>query len=455
MELTAEQLLSWTRRGPRYTSYPTVPEWTDDLTEDDLQHAISAVSGPASVYVHVPFCKEQCTFCGCTMVVAGRREPGRKYLDALARQVEGLAFARSSSRLPVARIHLGGGTPTWFSPDELDELFALLDTRFERVAGCEVSVEVDPDVTTDEHVDRMAARGVTRLSIGVQSFDPVVLAAVNRPQHRDRVAAVFDKARSHGMTGLNLDLIYGLPHQSAERFAHTLTETIALRPDRLAVFGYAHVPWLKPHQKKLDASALPGPVERAKLFLQAHAALADAGYEAVGMDHFALPDDELAVARRARSLHRNFMGYTTRSDLPLIGLGMSAISEFPDLYIQQRTKLSRWWKAVGGDEPLVEKGCRVSAADQLRREAIQTLMCNLQVDLAAVAQRHGAPDDTFDDNIAQMDVLEADGLVERHGRTLIVPQSRALLVRNVAMALDPRMAPAARTADAPRYSTTV
>ncbi len=454
MDLTPELLLSWTRRGPRYTSYPTVPEWKDELPDSALSDAIERIEGRASVYVHVPFCREQCSFCGCTMVVSGRREPGRRYLDALKKQLQSLRFSGGKERLEVVRIHFGGGTPTWFSPDELTELWTALRTRFAPIEGAELSVEVDPEVTTDEHVDALAAAGVTRLSLGVQSFDDTVLAAVNRPQARDRVRAVFERARQHSMRGLNLDLIYGLPFQTAERFSATLAETLAMRPDRLALFGYAHVPWLKPHQKKIDAATLPGPVDRAQLFLDAHAALLAAGYVAIGMDHFALPDDELALARKAGTLHRNFMGYTTHSELPLIGLGMSAISEFPDLYVQQRTKLSRWWKAIeAGDEPLIEKAGRVSAADRLRRDAIQSLMCNLKVDLEAVARRHGADPSLFDADLARMDSLEADGLVQRSGRTLVVPDDRALLVRNVAMVLDPRMS--GEKSSGPRYSSTV
>jgi oxygen-independent coproporphyrinogen-3 oxidase len=454
VDLTPELLLSWTRRGPRYTSYPTVPEWKDELPDSALSDAIERIEGRASVYVHVPFCREQCSFCGCTMVVSGRRGPGRRYLDALKKQLQSLRFSGGKERLEVVRIHFGGGTPTWFSPDELTELWTALRTRFAPIEGAELSVEVDPEVTTDEHVDALAAAGVTRLSLGVQSFDDTVLAAVNRPQARDRVRAVFERARQHGMRGLNLDLIYGLPFQTAERFSATLAETLAMRPDRLALFGYAHVPWLKPHQKKIDAATLPGPVDRAQLFLDAHAALLAAGYVAIGMDHFALPDDELALARKAGTLHRNFMGYTTHSELPLIGLGMSAISEFPDLYVQQRTKLSRWWKAIeAGDEPLIEKAGRVSAADRLRRDAIQSLMCNLKVDLEAVARRHGADPFLFDADLARMDSLEADGLVRRSGRTLVVPDDRALLVRNVAMVLDPRMS--GEKSSGPRYSSTV
>ncbi len=453
MDLTPELLLSWTRQGPRYTSYPTVPEWRDTLPDTAWTDAIAAIRRPASVYVHVPFCREQCTFCGCTMVVAGRREPGRKYLDSIARQLDQLRFADNAEKLDVVRIHFGGGTPTWFSPEELTELYTMLYRRFRPLAGAELSVEVDPEVTSDEHVDALAACGTTRLSIGVQSFDPVVLAAVNRPQASSEVERVFARARHHGMTGLNLDLMYGLPHQTPERFAGTLARTLALRPDRLALFGYAHVPWLKGHQKRLDVSALPDPVARAGLFLQAHAALVRAGYDAIGMDHFALTDDALSIARREGRLHRNFMGYTTHADLPLIGLGMSAISEFPNLYTQQKSKLSHWWKAIAGEDTLLERACVVSEDDRMWRDAINGLMCNLQVDLAAIAADYQRPAEVFDEALQRLDGVRADGLVLQTGYHLQVPDEMALLVRNVAIALDPRMAKP--STGGPRYSATV
>ena len=450
---SAETLLAWTRPGPRYTSYPTAPVWQEHFPEADWHAMLEATTPPVSVYVHVPFCKEQCTFCGCTMVVAGRREPGQRYLAALERQLQALPLPGQDT-VPTVRIHLGGGTPTWFSPDELTRLFALLSTRFALVPGAEVSVEADPDVTTAGHVDALRAAGCTRLSLGVQSFDDRVLEAVHRPQPRAKVGALLRQARGLGMGGLNLDLMYGLPHQDEASFADTLAEVLELRPDRLAVFGYAHLPWLKPHMKRIDASTLPGPLDRARLFLQAHRVLTAAGYQAIGLDHFALPDDELAVAQRARALHRNFMGYTTRADLPLIGLGMSAISELEDGYAQQIAHLSRWWGAVDGGAPTVEKGHRLSADDRLRRDVINALMCNFEVDLAQVGARRGVDAEAaLAGALAALGPLEADGLVTRDGPALRVPPRGRLLVRNVAMAFDAHLGPP--TPGRPRFSSTV
>lgn len=452
MDLSPELLLKYNRPGPRYTSYPTAPIWREDFPEEDVRLALTEVRAPATVYVHIPFCREQCTFCGCNMVVAGRREPGTRYLDDLERQVEALALPGPT--LEVARIHLGGGTPTWLSADELSRLYEILYRRFRPAPGAELSVEADPEVTSDEQVHRLRELGVNRLSMGVQSFDPKVLAAVNRPQRQSRVSDILTLARSLGMYSLNLDLIYGLPYQTADSFADTLDRTLEMRPDRLAIFGYAHVPWLKPHMKKMEAEALPGPVDRARLFLLAHERLTAAGYQAIGLDHFALPDDELAVAQRERRLHRNFMGYTTCPDHDLVGIGMSAISELGPTYVQQKVKLSDWWRAIESGSSTVEKGARLTAEDLLRREVINRIMCNFVVPYAVVEARHGIDFRAhFANELAALEPLEAEGLVARGADGLRVPDGARLLVRNVAMAFDAYLAPAAP--GRPRYSQTV
>ncbi len=455
VELTPEILLKFSTRGPRYTSYPTAPHWREDYPVEAFHAALGRLREPCEVYVHIPFCREQCTFCGCTMAVAGRREAGTRYLDALERQVDELPLPRDT--VAVARIHLGGGTPTWLSPAEMERLYGILFRRFRPVEGAELSVEADPEVTTDEHVHVLRALGVNRLSLGVQSFDPVVLAAVNRPQEQARIHHVLELARSLGMRSANLDLIYGLPHQDEASFADTIRRTLEMRPDRLAIFGYAHVPWLKPHQKRIPADALPTPLQRVGLFLLAHRMLTEAGYEAIGMDHFALPDDELAVARRAGALHRNFMGYTTRPDLDMVGLGMSAISEFEDAYVQQKARLSRWWKAVETGASPVEKGIALTREDRLRRDVINRIMCNLVLPWKPVAERWDIdPAEHFADELARLAELERDGLVTLDADALRVTEFGRLLVRNVAMIFDTWLGRRdGRGSAGPRYSQTV
>ena len=452
LSLDAATLLRHTRQGPRYTSYPTAPMWREDFPDAGFDEGLSRVAGPTAVYVHIPFCREQCSFCGCNMVVAGRREPGQRYLRALRQQLQGLPLAAPA--IGVERIHLGGGTPTWLTPDEMAELFSILDTRFIRRSGCEVSVEADPEVTTPAHLDALAALGCTRLSFGVQSFDEKVLEAVQRPQQRERIGALMAQARQLGMGSLNLDLMYGLPHQTLDRWSETLAETVRIRPDRLAVFGYAHLPWLKPHMRRIEADALPGPLDRAELFLRAHAVLTDAGYQAVGMDHFALPDDALASAQRAGQLHRNFMGYTTHRDQQLIGLGMSAISELGDRYVQQKSKLSHWWTAVESGARVIEKGAMLTDEDKLRRDVIYAIMCNFEVRAADIEARHPVQFWAhFADDRPGLEALAGEGLVELDANGVFVPPHARLLVRNVAMCFDPSLR--APRSGGPRFSSTV
>ena len=450
MRPTPELLLAHTRPGPRYTSYPTAPHWRRDFSETDRAAMVRGIGTPASVYVHVPFCREQCTFCGCHMVVGRHQVLGDRYLDALSHQIAALPLPEET--LPVVRIHLGGGTPTWLDPAQLERLFGLLRRRFRPIEGAEISVEADPEITTDEQVDVLADLGVNRLSLGVQSFEPRVLAAVNRPQGASRVVAVLERARGHGMQGLNVDLMYGLPYQNMHTFSATLDRTLALRPDRLAVFGYAHVPWLKPHQRQLPEAALPGPVERTALFLHARDRLTEAGYQAIGMDHFALPGDELSVAQWEGRLHRNFMGYTTRPELELIGLGPSAISELRGGYVQDLPKLGPWWRAVETGGPLVERGCTLTEEDRLRRTVINELMCNFSVSWDRLASSHGDVRARLAEEIGALAPLEADGLVERHPGGVRVTALGRYLVRNVAMVFDAHLAP---VAGRPRYSQTV
>lgn len=427
------QVLSLDRPGPRYTSYPTVPVWTEAVGDDDLHAGIAALDRPVSVYVHVPFCKEQCWFCGCNQVVSGRRDVGDRYLDRLARELERLP----RHDLRIARLHLGGGTPTWLDEAQLDRLFSLLAGVGTRLPDAEVSVEVDPDVTSDAQLDQLARLGCTRVSLGVQSTDPRVLTAIHRPQDTERVWSTLARARHHGMRGLNVDLVYGLPYQTLDNVRTTLADVLSHAPDRFAIYSYAHVPWSKPHQKNIDAALLPNPVDKLALFLLAEELLLGSGYVRVGMDHFARPDDELAIAAAGGALHRNFMGYTTRADLPVVGLGVSAISELPGLYTQAHTHLGAWNRAIDAGAPLIERGIRLSARDRLVKDVISALMCNFRVDLAAVCARHRVdPAASFPDLDAKLAPSLAQGLAVRDGWVILVSDLGRYLVRLVAMAFD-------------------
>jgi oxygen-independent coproporphyrinogen-3 oxidase len=412
---------------------------------------VARLSGALSVYVHVPFCKEQCTFCGCNMVVAGRQEAGNRFLAALEQQLRALP---GPERRPVVRLHLGGGTPTWLNERQLERLFLALAQRFDVLPGAEVGVEVDPDVTTDGQVHRLAELGVTRLSIGVQDVEPAVLEAVNRPQVADRVEAILQIGRSHGMRSLNLDLMYGLPHQTPESWERTLARVRRMAPDRIAAFGYAHVPWLKAHQRQLTSDDLPGPSLRAELWQMTQDRLAGWGFLPIGLDHFATPDDALAMALSAGTLRRDFMGYTDRPRAPMIGLGPSAISELPDRFVQAPVKRGPWYRVVeSGGEPM-EKGLRLTLDDVRRGWVIEQLMCTLRVDNEAYEARFGRSlVQDFPIELARARALLEDGVATWDGEVLQVSPWARLLVRNVAMLFDGYLEPAAP--ENPRFSSTV
>ncbi|MEQ1569950.1 MAG: oxygen-independent coproporphyrinogen III oxidase [Myxococcota bacterium] len=436
---TPQLLLSLDRPGPRYTSYPTVPSWVEDFPQSTLDAALARVDRPADLYVHIPFCREQCWFCGCNQVVSTRQGSGDRYLDAVATEIASLPLPRAP--LPVARIHLGGGTPNWLDAAQTDRLYSLLFSRFAPAERAELSVEIDPDLVTKEQLEQLARFGVNRISLGVQSTDDRVLQAINRPQRLGRVRAAMEWARALGMGGINIDLIYGLPHQDLASFAATIDEVVALGPDRLATYSYAHVPWMKRHQQHIDAAALPGPVDKMGLFLHARERLIDAGYVAVGMDHFARPTDALARAATERTLHRNFMGYTTRADLPLIGLGVSAITELDGVFAQAQHHLGTWYRAVERqDGPKLARGLQLTDEDRLRRDVISSLMCNFELVKSAIEARHPVSFDAhFASSLASLEPLVADGLCELHPDRITVTELGRLLVRNVAMAFDGRL----------------
>lgn len=435
--------------GPRYTSYPTVPRWRDTVGWDAVVARVAALDGPLSVYAHVPFCHQQCLYCGCNMVVSQLQSAGDRYLDTVERQ---LATLEVPVGVTADRVHLGGGTPTWLSPEQLDRLLTLISTAVPFGPDTVLSVEAEPKSATDAHLDVLAAHGTQRLSIGVQSLDPGVQGLVERTVDVAQVARIVDGARERGIGRVNLDLMYGLPGQTTEGFARTLEAVIAMAPDRLAVFGYAHVPWMKAHQRKLPENRLPSPSERLDLYLLAHRMLTEAGMLAVGLDHFAVPGDPLVLARRDGVLARDFMGYTTRTG-PMLGLGMSAISQFDDLYVQVAPGLAAWRRGIAGRDELVEKACLLTAEDRLRRDVIMGLMCNLVVRHADIEAKHDVIfTDHFAAELAQLAPMVEEGLVQLDADAVRVSEAGRLLVRKVAMAFDASLG---RAEPAQRFSRLV
>lgn len=436
-------LRAYDRPGPRYTSYPTAPQFSAAFGEEDLRLAAQAsneepIPRRLSLYVHVPFCASPCFYCGCNRVITRDAARGEVYLTRLYREIAMTAQLFDRDREAI-QLHLGGGTPNFLSPAQLGELVDALRShfRFSERPGRDFSIELDPRCIAPEEIAELAALGFNRASLGVQDFDPDVQAAVNRIQSVEQTLAVIDACRRHGLRSVNVDLIYGLPKQTAAGFARTLDTVIAARPDRLAVYSYAHLPELFKPQQRIRAADLPTPEAKLGLLQLAIEKLTDAGYAYIGMDHFAMPDDDLAIAQARGDLHRNFMGYTTHADTDLVGLGVSAISRIGDGYSQNPRDLPSWQAAIDDGRLPVFRGMRLSADDALRADLIQRLMCQGEVPVAALERRYRIDfEDYFAESLAKLRPLVADGLVLiEPGRIKATAKGR-LLLRNIAMCFD-------------------
>ncbi len=436
-----EILPRYDQAGPRYTSYPTAPTWSDDFGPADARAALARLAErgdePLSLYAHVPFCSSLCHFCACNRVITKKQELPARYLEVLDRELEAVHDAIGATRA-LGQIHLGGGTPTHLSPEQLHRLFGAIRGRFDQAEGAEVSIEVDPRVTGEGHMQAMAELGVTRLSMGVQDFEPKVQEAIHRTQSVAQVEQLVDWARGAGLDGVNFDLIYGLPFQTEVSFDRTLDEVVRLLPDRIALYSYAHVTWVAKQQRGFERGDLPSAERKLRIMLLAIGRLLDAGYEYIGMDHFVRPEDELAVAAREGTLHRNFMGYTTRPARDLVAIGPSGISELADAYLQSARDLNEWDERVTKDGLATFRGHELSEDDHERSWIIHSIMCRMGVSAPEYRERFGADfAERHAHELALLEPLEADGLVERLGDGgLRVTADGQLLLRNVAMAFD-------------------
>lgn len=441
--LDLELIQKYSVPGPRYTSYPPATQFTADLAAVDIDRSLAddnrPGTGPVSLYFHLPFCESRCWFCGCNTVITRRRDSAGEYLDDLAREVK-LTAARMDLGRPVTQVHLGGGTPTFFPPDELRRLGALMREHFTFAPDCEFSVEIDPRRLSQDHVRALQEIGANRASLGVQDTNPRVQLAIHRIQPQAVNEQAFAWLRAAGFASINVDLIYGLPLQTPETFARTIDDVLQLGPDRLSVFSYAHVPWIKPAQKIFDDRAqLPGPEEKLAMFAVAHGKLTAAGFMDIGLDHFARPDDSLAVAQRAGTLHRNFQGYSTQAGASLYAFGISSISSTPDTYRQNHKSLPEWRAALDAGQLPVERGLRLTADDKRRRTIIMRLMCDRRLDFAALSGELGV-DFTrdFATEIAGLTDLVEDDLVALTPRGIAVTPVGVPLLRIIAMRFDPR-----------------
>jgi oxygen-independent coproporphyrinogen-3 oxidase len=429
---------------PRYTSFPTAPQFHAGIGPEIYRDWLGrlAPEEPVSLYLHVPFCRELCWYCGCNTHVASRYRPVADYRDLLLAEVDRIAAALPA-RLKANRIHWGGGTPTILSPADFRAVQDRLRRCFDIGEDAEVAVEIDPRVLDAPMIAALSQSGVTRASLGVQDFDSAVQRAVNRWQPYEVTKRTVEGLREAGIAAINLDLIYGLPYQTVDSVLATIEQAHALGPQRIALFGYAHVPWLKPHQKLLPAAALPDSRARWSQSMAAARRLQELGYSWIGLDHFALPKDAMAEAARAGRLRRNFQGYTTDSAQTLLGFGASSISALPQGYVQNAAEVKAWQAALQAGSLPVTRGIALSAEDRLRRHVIERLMCDLEVDLDAAAQRFGEASSFFAPERLALAELAGDDLVEIEGGRIRLTGLGRPLMRVVAAVFDRYLDPMA------------
>jgi oxygen-independent coproporphyrinogen-3 oxidase len=439
--LTEDLLRKFDTPGPRYTSYPTADRFTSDFGPTETVRILEALnrsgpSSPLSLYVHIPFCESLCYYCACNKIITRHHERAAAYLDALEQELALVVESLGTGR-PVSQLHFGGGSPTFLSDAELSRVMQALSAAFALTADSEVSIEVDPRTVTPERLAHFRALGFNRLSFGVQDFDADVQKAVHRVQSFDSVRVLMESARSLGYASVNADLIYGLPKQTPASFARTVQQIGELRPDRIALYAYAHLPERFKPQRRIAADDLPGPGERVAMLGDAIAGLLSRDYCYIGMDHFALPDDALAKAKREGRLHRNFQGYSTQPDCDLVALGVSAIGRVGNAYYQNAKTLPEYFESLERRELPVVRGHALSADDLLRRDVIMALMCQGRVDFRSVEHAHGVRvADCFAPELESMRAMAKSGLVELDAAGIEVTPAGWFLVRAVAMVFD-------------------
>lgn len=443
--------------GPRYTSYPTAPIWTEDFGETDYRERLSVAAAregePLSLYVHIPYCESLCWYCACSVVISKDAGKGAIYVDDVLAEAELVAASLGEAKRHVVQHHWGGGTPTFLPPEECRRLFEGLTKLFPLAPDAEVSIEVDPRVTTLEHLDVLAEIGFNRISMGVQDFDPKVQEAIHRVQSFEQTKTLVDGARARGFTSVNLDLVYGLPYQTAQGFAQSLELVDQLRPDRIACYSYAHVPWLKKHQRVMPEEAMPKGAEKQALYVQALEFFLAHDMEAIGMDHFARRDDELARAAREGRLHRNFMGYSTRAAEDMLSFGLTAIGEVDGAFTQNLKTMKEWRAAIERGELPVQRGHKRNEDDEARRRIILDLMCRFRLDFA----EHGGREvftTRYAEELARLESMATDGLLSVDEDGIRVSETGRLFVRNIGMAFDAYL-DRDKKDSGPRFSRTV
>lgn len=425
--------------GPRYTSYPTAVQFTETFDEQRYRRAAEAsnATGHAlSLYFHLPFCNTICYYCACNKIVTKDRTRAAPYLQRLHREIALQAGMFGQDR-PVEQLHWGGGTPTFLSHEEMGRLMEETARHFSLVSDGEYSIEVDPREAGTGTIELLRELGFNRLSLGVQDFDRQVQLAINRVQGERETLSVIDRARASGFSSVSVDLIYGLPHQSVKSFGITVDKIIDARPDRLSVFNYAHLPERFKPQRRISADDLPSPSEKLAIFEDTIGRLTEAGYVYIGMDHFALPENELAVAQREGTLYRNFQGYSTHADCDLVAMGVTAIGMLADTYAQNVRTEAEYFARIDEERLPVYRGVALNADDQLRRAVISSLICHFRVDYDSIGKSYGMDFKTyFAAELARLNEMERDGLVQMDENGIVVTPAGRLLIRNICMVFD-------------------
>ncbi|WP_345854966.1 oxygen-independent coproporphyrinogen III oxidase [Shewanella algae] len=422
--------------GPRYTSYPTALEFDDSFTEGDLLSAIAgSKSDKLSLYIHIPFCAKLCYYCGCNKVITRHQHKADQYIEYLAAEI--VKRAPLFKHYTVTQMHWGGGTPTFLNPEQIIKLSSLLKSHFNFAEQGEYSIEVDPREIELSMLDALKEAGFNRISIGVQDFNKEVQVAVNREQDEDFIFALIKKAKEMGFVSTNVDLIYGLPHQTPETFAETIQRILDLSPDRLSVFNYAHLPARFAAQRKIKDEHLPSPQQKLDMLHQTIKTLTGAGYQYIGMDHFAKPDDELAKLQREGRLHRNFQGYTTQEECDLLGLGVSSISQIGDCYAQNQKDIRPYYEAIDKQGHALWKGCKLNRDDEIRRAVIKQLICHFELDMAKMEQQLGIQfEEYFAEDLKLLQTFIDDKLVNIENRQISISPTGRLLIRNICICFD-------------------
>ena len=437
-QITDATLEKYNRPGPRYTSYPTAPVWKEDFGPDDLESFYARAekeATPLSLYMHIPFCESLCLFCACNVSIQKDKKVAIPYLEALKREIEHVSQRVSKNRT-VIQFHWGGGTPTYLTPAQMEDLFGHARQRFSFALDAEIGIEIDPRVTSRAHLETLRRLGFNRLSMGIQDFQPKVQETIHRVQPYELTRDLIVAARELGFESLNVDLIYGLPYQTAESFKDTIDKTLTLAPDRVAMFSYAHVPWLKKQQGSF-AEHLPEGMEKFRIFRAGLERFLGAGYVYIGMDHFARPGDELAVAQKNRTLHRNFQGYTTKAGADLYGMGVSAISSIGGAYAQNRREVPAYQQTIGTRGIATMRGYRLSADDLLRRAVIGRLLCHTLIPKHEIERDFSIRfDEYFAPELQRLEEARDAGLVVLDSAEIRVTPLGRIFIRNVAMAFD-------------------